>query len=84
MSYFKYLDTSHNIGKKWCDVFTWDTEAFIMKNFGHFSVSIHTEEFDENFDPVNRERQPHKNVPTRWLSLLSKKDGKTQWTAIEL
>lgn len=48
-----------------------------MKNFGHFSVSIHTEEFDENFDPVNRERQPHKNVPTRWLSLLSKKDGKT-------
>lgn len=37
-------------------MFTWDTEAFIMKSLGHFSVSTHTEELDENFDPVKRER----------------------------
>lgn len=37
-------------------MFTCDTEAFIVKSFGHFSVSIHTEALDENFDSVKRER----------------------------
>lgn len=79
-------DLVYNIAKKGCDILKCDVETFIIKVFGHFSVSSKcAEALNEIFDFIETQGDNlFRHVPTRWMSLLPAIENMLKcWPAIK-